>query len=70
MTSGHQSRVVRIASVIAAGTMVVGVSACSSDDDVEDEVENELDEVENEVENELDEVENELDEVESELRDP
>ena len=58
----HHTRVARIASLIAAGTLVFGVSACGGDDDV--------DEVENEVENEVDEVESELDEVESELRDP
>lgn len=62
----HQTKAARIASVIAAGTLVFGVSGCGGDDDV-DEVENEIDEVENDVENEVDEVENELDEVESEL---
>ena len=65
----HQTKAARIASVIAAGTLVFGVSGCGGDDDV-DEVENEIDEVENDVENEVDEVESELDEVESELRDP
>ena len=69
----------RIGSVLAAATLLVGVSACSSDDeptdDIEnevenevDEVENEVDEVENEVEDELDEVEDELDEVEREVQ--
>jgi hypothetical protein len=48
----------RIGSVLVAATLLVGTSACSSDDEptdeVENEVEEELDEVEKEVEEELD----------------
>jgi hypothetical protein len=57
----------RIGSVLVAATLLVGTSACSSDDEPTDEVENEVDEVDNEVEDELDEVEEELDEVEKEV---
>jgi hypothetical protein len=55
-----------IGSVLIAATLLVGVSACSSDDEptdpVENEVEDEVDEVENEVDEELDEIEGEIDE--------
>jgi hypothetical protein len=63
----------QIGSVLTAATLLVGVSACSSDDeptdDVNNEVEDEVDEVENEVDEELNEVEQELDEVENEIQD-
>jgi hypothetical protein len=56
----------RIGSVLVAATLLVGTSACSSDDeptdDVNNEVEDEVDEVENEVDEELDEIEGEIDE--------
>ncbi len=62
----------RIGSVLITATLLLGVSACSSDDeptdDVNNEVEDEVDEVENEVDEELDEIEGEInDELDKEL---
>ena len=67
MKSNTQRRnLARLGTVLAAATLMVGATACSSDDDdPSDPVENE---VEDEVEGELDEVEDELDEVENELQ--
>ena len=66
MKSNTQRRnLARLGTVLAAATLMVGATACSSDsDDPIEPTENEVDE----VENELDEVENELDEVENEVQ--